>query len=89
MKYTTTGFELKASRFGGDFYYLFFKRQDGKSFRTCLDPKMRNFKRWEPVLKLVKEGKEVILYSLNEKKNDMIDADSFFKIEEQNVQRTI
>lgn len=81
MRYITNGYELKASKFGGDFYYLFFKRDDGRAFRTCLAPSMRNFSRWDPVMRAVKAGKEVILENLREKNSAMIDADSIFKMQ--------
>jgi hypothetical protein len=64
----------KPSRYGGRFFYVFFKGEDGKQYYTCLYPKCRNFPRWK---KVMKEG--IILENLNIKdaKTRLIDADSF------------
>jgi hypothetical protein len=37
------------SKFGGDFFYIFFKADNGKSYRTCTAPKYRNFKLWRDI----------------------------------------
>jgi len=43
--------EEKRSKYAGMFYYVFFKdTETGKSIRSCIDPKMGNFRRWEPLL---------------------------------------
>jgi len=63
------------SRYGGYFYYAFFKDDKGKSFYTCLYPKMRNWARWNKILKV-----GVTLAGLHtvKGKNNLIDADSRF-----------
>jgi hypothetical protein len=38
------------SKFGGAFYYFFFKDEFGKSRRSCISPDMNNFSRWEPFI---------------------------------------
>lgn len=38
--------ERKTSRYGGWFYYIFFKGTDGKTYRTCITNKCRNHQRW-------------------------------------------
>jgi hypothetical protein len=62
------------SKFGGKFYYAFFKSESGKSYRSCLYPNFGNFKRWAGFI----GRKEVVLDNLIEKGN-MVDADSFPK----------
>ena len=77
MKAKLTKIDKKPSRYGGYFYYAFFSDDKGKSYYTCLYPKMRNFTRWSQVLK---EG--IILSNLRlvRGKNNLIDADSRFKV---------
>lgn len=66
----------KPSKYGGYFYYAFFKEKNtDKSYYTCLYPKMRNFTRWK---KVMREG--VVLKGLKILKNRLIDADSKFSI---------
>ena len=67
--------EKKSSRYGGHFFYAFFKTKEEKSYYTCLYPKMRNFKKWQPFMKKGKtlKGLEIL-------KGRLINADS--KIEE-------
>ena len=73
--------EKKASRYGGYFYYAFFKgSDDGKSYYSCLFPKMRNFSRWKKVLEI---GTILSNLRLVKGKNKLIDADSKFKVIEE------
>ena len=67
--------QKRKSRYGGYFYYAFFKDDKGKSFYTCLYPKMRNFSRWNKILKV-----GVTLAGLHTVKGKakLIDADSRF-----------
>lgn len=65
--------EEHPSQYSGNFFYAYFKGDDGKSYRSCLWPKMGNFLRWKPYI-----GREnVVLDGLNKKTDYMIDADSF------------
>jgi hypothetical protein len=74
MRATLLKTEWHKSNMGGDFAYLFFKCEDGKSRRSCLYPRYGNFKRWQEFM-----GKTgVILENLNIKGN-LIDADSWPK----------
>jgi len=69
------------SKYGGYFYYLFFKSSNGKSYKTCLYPSCSNFQRWLQVIQEVKQGKEVWLtglFTLSRSKY-IIDADSQFQ----------
>jgi hypothetical protein len=69
--------QKKPSKYGGDFYYAFFKGLDGKNYYTCLYPKMRNFSRWSKIL-----GTGVTLTNLRvvKKNPKLIDADSKFEV---------
>ena len=66
-----TKIEKKPSRYGGHFFYAFLKTKDGKSYYTCLYPKMRNYKKWQKFMKkgITLEGLEVL-------KGRLINADS-------------
>lgn len=44
--------DKKPSKINRVFYYLFFKGDTGKSFRTCLDPANRNFNNWRAFMKV-------------------------------------
>lgn len=59
------------SKFGGKFYYAFFRGDDGRSYRSCLTPSCHNFNRWRPFI-----GKEFIKLDNLILKGGMIDADS-------------
>lgn len=70
-----TKIEKKPSKYGGHFFYVFFKSKDEKSYYSCLYPKMRNFKRWKNVMK-----KGLTFSGLRILKGKLIDADSRFKV---------
>jgi len=74
LKITRTG-----SKYGGEFTYVFFKLEDGRSARTCLSPQCGNFKRWKDILWKITTGQEVVLDGLVLKKQGLVDADSFIK----------
>lgn len=40
----------RESKYGDKFYYAFFKGTDGKSYRSCLYPNMRNFSKWKDLV---------------------------------------
>jgi hypothetical protein len=60
------------SRFGGKFYYAFFKLEDGRSSRSCLSPTCKNFFRWKPFI-----GKQNVELDGIVLKGNMVDADSY------------
>lgn len=72
--------QKKKSMYGGYFYYAFLKGVDGKSYYTCLYPKMRNFARWKKVLDV---GTTLSNLKLVKGKDKLIDADSRFEIVEE------
>ena len=66
----------KRSRYGGNFYYVFFKDlSTGKSMRTCIDPKMGNYRRWHGFLEpgIVLGNLRTII---RRNGSELIDADS-------------
>lgn len=74
--------EKRPSRYGNYFYYAFFKEVNtGKSYYTCLFPRMRNYKRWRKVMTvgLIFEGLKLLKKG---NRPNLIDADSKFKIVE-------
>lgn len=74
-----TGLKEMKSRYGGKFYYVYFKEyESGKSYRTCLTPNCRNYKNWSS---LVNNFKDRVVEVENVKANGhLIDADSMPKI---------
>lgn len=81
MTYTTTGTQIRPSKNGGTVIWLFFKREDGKHFRTYIDPANDNFARWKPIIEGVRAGKEFKLDNLRELPDTLIiNADSKVKI---------
>lgn len=78
MKATITSVRSQPSRFGGIVYLITFSCDDGKSRRSCLDPKNGNFERWKDILTL-KRGTGLDGLMVSKKDNALIDADSFPK----------
>ena len=80
MTGTITKIQEQRSNQGGQFFYVFFKMEDGKSARSCVYPKFGNFARWRPFIERWKSQKEgdpsIVLTGLN-LKGRMVDADSF------------
>ena len=58
------------SKFGGVFYYAFFKNKRG-SFKSCLYPAYRNFVNWKSFI-----GRENVLLTGLKAIGNMVDADS-------------
>jgi len=71
MKATLVKIQKKPSRYGGYFFYVFFKTKSGKSYYSCIYPKMRNYKVWKAYLR---EG--IVLSGLHIKSGRLVDADS-------------
>lgn len=80
---TITGLQKHPSKFGGDFYYIYFKDvETGKSYRTCVYPNYRNYKNWANIINNYSEDKPVTLENLIVRNDTMVDADSIPKIKE-------
>ena len=78
-KLLVTGIKENQSKYGGKFYYVYFKEYDsGKSYKTCLSPSYRNYKNWSSLIKNFKNNTvEVENVRAN---GNLIDADSMPKI---------
>ena len=78
-KLLVTGVKERDSKYGGKFYYVYFKEYDtGKTYRTCLSPSYRNYKNWT---KLMNNYNDKIVEVENVRANgNLIDADSMPKI---------
>jgi hypothetical protein len=72
--------QQRPSKWGGIFYHVLFKDANGKNFYTYVYPRMRNFSRWKKVLN---KGINLTDLKLMANKNNLIDADSNFKVKEQ------
>lgn len=73
MKATLIRTTEHPSKYGGKFYYVFFKDTKGRSYRSCIVPTNRNFEQWKEFI-----GKEFVeLDGLKKRrgKKDEIDAD--------------
>jgi len=80
MKLTVLKIQKTQSRFGKDFYYIFMKSEEGKSYKTCAYPNYGNFVRvgWD---KVVKAGAGAVLEYINPiVTKGLIDADISFKL---------
>ena len=71
MKLQITSFKNTPSKYGGFFYYVFFKDEAGKNYKSCIYPNCRNFNKWRSVLK-----RGAILNNLISA--GLVDADSNF-----------
>jgi len=65
--------ELKKSKREGSYFHIFFKGEDGRSYKTMVVPIYRNFKYWQWV---INHGVGKWLDGLFLKERDIIDADS-------------
>lgn len=72
MKGTLLRTQEQPSKFGGKFYYFFFKGEDGKSYRSCMYPNYGNFARWKGFVGRTNVSLDGLIA-----KGSMIDADSF------------
>ena len=72
MRATILKVQPQKSAYGGEFYFMFLKGEDGKSYRTCLYPSYGNFGRWRPYL--TKIGSQ--LDGVRVLKGKVVDADS-------------
>lgn len=70
------------SKWGGDFYYLFFKTEDGESCKSCVTPNYRNWQRWREIVLNFQESHPLVIKNLIIK-NGIVDADSFPEVVEE------
>lgn len=74
MRATIISIQRKLSQYGGYYFLVSFKGEDGKSYISYIYPRLRNYNRWKPLLK---EG--ITLTNLNIVKKNIIDADSLIE----------
>lgn len=72
MKATLIRTSSMPSKKGGTLWYAFFKGEDGKSYRSCIWDRCRNFSNWKSFL----DSKDISLDNLLKLKEGFIDADS-------------
>ena len=80
MKAKILKIQKKKSEYGGHFYFVFMKGEDGKSYKTCLYPSCGNFKRWSFVIEKHSPDKEMWLGNLRVKNGRLVDADSLVEL---------
>lgn len=78
-KLLITGIKERDSKYGGKFYYVYFKEYEtGGSYKTCLSPNYRNYKNWSS---LIENFKDKVVEVENVRANGkLIDADCIPKI---------
>ena len=75
MTATVLKTEKHKSKYGGFFYYLFMKGEDGKSYRTCVAEKYSNYQRWKNFITRSLSGERFTLTGLSLMRNGFINAD--------------
>ena len=60
----------------GEFWYIFFKGEDGLSYKTCVYEKFRNYRNWQGILGLT-PGSEI---EVNIVRGNLVDADNQPKV---------
>lgn len=85
MKAKITKITRKPSKHGGWFYFIFFKGEDGKSYRTMTGDQFGNYRRWYDIVEQWNKNSatpcEIWLKGLVIKRDRIIDADCLFEIE--------
>lgn len=78
-KLLMTGCKEQKSKYGGTFYYVYFKDYEtGTSYKTCVSPSYRNFKNWRNAIENFKN--KVVEVENVRANGKLIDADSLPRI---------
>lgn len=78
-KLLVTGVREQKSKYGGIFYYVYFKEYStGNSYKTCLTPSCRNYKNWTNLMNNYKD--KVVEVENVRAEGKLVDADSLPKI---------
>ena len=83
MQAQITSFKACKSKYGDIFYYLFFKDEYGKSYKSCIYTNMRNYYKWQKVIGMLKQynpHRGLVLDGLSIKEKTLNNADSPFVI---------
>jgi hypothetical protein len=75
MKAQLLKVQKQPSKYKGYFHYLFFKGEDGKSYRSCVGDAYRNWVNWRDIIANFDESEPLWLDGLK-LKGSLIDADS-------------
>lgn len=75
MKAKLLDIQSRPSKYGGEFCYLFFKGENGKSYRSCVSPAYGNWSNWQKIVNNFSKESPVWLDNLLVK-GELIDADS-------------
>ena len=68
--------ERQPSKYGGYFYYIYFKSvEEEKSYKTCVAESYRNFKNWRSIIETFDSSKKTIIDNVRITGN-LVDADS-------------
>lgn len=68
------------------FYYIFFKSEEGESFKTCTSPDFRNYRKWKDIIENNRYGIKLgNLRLIRIRCEWFVDADSDFRIIESEV----
>lgn len=75
MKAQLLDIQKHPSKYEGDFYYLFFKDENGKNYKSCVGDAFRNWKNWSDIIANFDKSNPIWLDGLK-LKGELIDADS-------------
>lgn len=64
------------SKYGGSFYYAFFKDQENNSYKSCIATNCRNYKNWKEIISNFDESTGCWVDGLVTKGPGLVDADS-------------
>ena len=68
--------EKQPSKYGGYFYYIYFRNEDdGRSLKTCVAENYRNYKNWKSIIQTFDKSKKTVITNIRIK-NGLVDADS-------------
>jgi hypothetical protein len=75
MKATITKVSKVPSNKGGHFFYIFFRGEDGKSYRSCTNASLRNYKFWKPFCENPEAAVGIVCDGLKLKMDGVFNAD--------------
>lgn len=82
MKLKITSMNSQPSKYGGEFYYIFFKDiETGKSLKTCVSNNFRNYRNWKNIIERYSNKEDIVITNVITHTN-LVDADSLPQIVE-------
>ncbi len=80
MKLKILNIVKRPSKYGGFFYYIYFKSlNEGNSYKTCVAENYRNYKNWKNIIQEFYKTKKVLITNV-EINGNLVNADSIPKI---------